>query len=65
MKLCLHTSDGYCLRKENDYCHASECRCPHEITHTRVKESTTTCEITVEVCTSCDRELTETKTECR
>lgn len=38
--------------------------CPHLITHIRVKAVVCTCETTVEVCSSCGKELTEPKTDC-
>jgi hypothetical protein len=38
--------------------------CQHVKTHIKVKESIATCETTVEVCSSCGKELTQPKTEC-
>lgn len=38
--------------------------CQHVMTHVKVKESTGTCETTVEVCSSCGQEVTQPKIEC-
>lgn len=62
---CKHTSDGYCLRNEGDYCNDGECNCPHLISKIKVLESSATCETTIEVCADCNQPLTESKTECR
>ena len=36
---CKHTEDGYCLRPENDYCYADECKgCDHKDTSVVVIE---------------------------
>jgi hypothetical protein len=61
---CKHTSDGYCLRNEKDYCPNGECNCPHMIATTQVIKSIVTCETTVEVCEDCGEVLTEPKTDC-
>lgn len=61
---CKHTSDGYCLRNENDYCRDGACNCPHLISSIEVILSCATCETTIEVCDACKTKLTEPKTDC-
>jgi len=40
-------------------------KCNHPVKITRVIESYANCEITIEVCADCFKELTEPKTDCR
>ena len=73
MKPCKHTTDGYCIRPENGYCPADDCKGDHSITeiclhpHTAILVTNTaaTCETTVEVCLDCDKHLTKPETDCR
>ncbi|PDS24668.1 hypothetical protein [Flavobacterium branchiophilum] len=76
MKPCQYTKDGYCLRPENDYCPADECRtplplegvrgriCNHKDKSIVVLEIIATCEKTALQCDYCGTILTEPKTEC-
>jgi hypothetical protein len=63
---CKHTEDGYCLRPENDYCHANECKgCDHKDTSIVVLEIVATCEKTAIQCDYCGEILTKPETDCR
>lgn len=64
IKPCDYTADGYCLRDEGDYCSEDTCICPHSITEINVIATCVTCETTVEMCSSCKKQLTEPKMEC-
>ncbi len=66
MKACKHTTDGYCIRPEKDYCNSNECKgCDHIDKITVVLNSTINCETTALRCTNCGEILTEPKTDCR
>ncbi len=63
---CKHTEDGYCLRPENDYCYADECKgCDHKDTSIVVIEILATCEKTAIQCDYCGEILNEPQTDCR
>jgi hypothetical protein len=68
MKPCKYQSDGYCMRPENDYCPADECRgwqeCPHTVTATSLLSAVVTCETTVTICCRCKKQLDQPKTDC-
>lgn len=65
MKKCKYQSDGYCIRPENDYCKANECKgCDHSETSIVTTAVTVTCETTVTQCDNCGEILTEPKTDC-
>jgi len=66
MEPCKHTTDGYCLRPENNYCPADKCKgCTHQDTSIVVIKATTTCETTALQCDYCGELLTEPETDCR
>ncbi|NHN26785.1 hypothetical protein FIA58_013955 [Flavobacterium jejuense] len=65
MKPCKHTSDGYCIRNEKDYCNSDECKgCNHTDTSIVVIAAAANCETTVLKCDDCDKVLTKPKIEC-
>ncbi|HLS12199.1 MAG TPA: hypothetical protein VK050_08555 [Flavobacteriaceae bacterium] len=68
MKQCNYTSDGYCLRPENDYCPSDQClgntNCQHKIQGIQVIATCVNCETTQVVCTDCGAELEKPKTDC-
>lgn len=66
MQPCKYSSDGVCIRPENDYCHASECLgCKHTDTHLAVIDAQANCEVTAIQCLLCGELLTEPETDCR
>lgn len=66
MKPCKLQEDGYCIRKEDNYCHYSQCLgCDHHSTSIVVLEASINCETTVIKCDLCNEIITEPKTECR
>jgi hypothetical protein len=64
MKPCKHTTDGYCLRTEKEYCPSDECNCPHSISNIEVISAECGCEKTVKKCDACNIQLTEPKIDC-
>ena len=64
LKQCKHTTDGYCIRPENDYCYGDECLgCSHENQQIRVIKVVVNCETIQEYCTDCGKVLNE-KVDC-
>lgn len=66
MVKCKHTTDGYCIRAEGNYCPSNECKgCDHHSASIVVIEAVASCEKTALQCDYCSELLTEPKTDCR
>lgn len=56
IKPCKHTTDGYCIRAENNYCNPNECKgCDHHLKSIIVLDATHLDEITALKCDTCGK----------